>query len=237
MSRSRRGTGPRTRLEIDPASGDGERGDRPAAPAPGVFIHPRALVETTALGRGTRVWAFTHVCRDAVVGAECNIGEACYVEGGSRIGDRVTVKNGVMIWDGVTIGDDAFIGPGVVFTNDLRPRSARFPPVRRRYGGKAWLSPTVVGRGASIGANATIVSGIAIGDFAMIGAGAVVTGDVAPHAVAFGSPARARGWVCVCGGRLRLGKATGACVDCGRAYRRTGAGVAKALPREARGGR
>ena len=129
-----------------------------------------------------------------MVGRDCNVGEGCFLEAGSRIGDRVTVKNGVMVWDGVTVEDDAFIGPCAVFTNDVRPRSGRAPAAAHRYRTKDWLRRTVVGRGASIGANATIGSGIAIGEFAMIGAGSVVTSDVAAHTLAFGVPARRRGF-------------------------------------------
>jgi acetyltransferase-like isoleucine patch superfamily enzyme len=185
-----------------------------------VFIHPKALVDTTAIGAGTRIWAFAHVCEKAVVGAHCNIGEGCYVEGGSRIGDHVTVKNGAMIWEGVEIADGAFIGPGVVFTNDLRPRSRRAPDAARRYASKQWLRKTSVGRGASIGAHATIGSGIVIGVFAMIGAGAMVTRDVPAFAVVTGNPARVRGHACACGGPLRFRGASGRCGDCGRSYRR-----------------
>lgn len=201
-----------------------------------VFVHPRAIVDSRAVGRGTRVWAFAHVCAGAVVGADCNIGEGCYVEGGSRLGDRVTVKNGVMVWEGVSVADDVFIGPGVVFTNDLRPRSPRAPAAAARYRTKAWLSTTTVGRGASIGANATIGSGITIGEFAMVGAGAVVTSDVAAHAVAFGVPARARGWACACGARLDFTRGRAACADCGTQYLRVRGGVTVATSGR-RGGR
>jgi acetyltransferase-like isoleucine patch superfamily enzyme len=194
-------------------------------------VHPGALVDSRAIGPGTRIWAFTHVCEGAVIGADCNVGEGCYIEGGSRIGDRVTVKNGVMIWEGVAVEDDAFIGPGVVFTNDMHPRSARSPAARARYRDKTWLQPTLVGRGASIGANATIASGIAIGAFAMIGAGAVVTADIAPYAIAAGVPARARGWACACGETLALRAGRAECGACGARYRRTPAGVAPAPAR------
>ena len=189
--------------------------------AAGVFIHPNALVDSAAIGAGTRIWAFAHVCKDAVVGARCNIGEGCYVEGGSRIGDNVTVKNGAMIWEGVEIADDAFIGPGVVFTNDARPRSPRLPLVKARYATRQWVQPTRVSRGASIGANATICSGLVIGEFAMVGAGAIVTADVPAFALAIGNPARVRGYVCACGARLAFRRATARCGDCSRQYRQT----------------
>ena len=192
----------------------------------GVFIHPQAIVESAAIGRGTRIWALTHVCKGAALGADCNVGEGCYIEGGSRIGDRVTVKNGAMIWEGVTIGDDAFVGPGVVFTNDARPRSRRFDGARHKYMSAAWLAPTTVGRGASIGANCTISCGLSIGDFAMIGAGAVVTADIPAHVLAFGNPARAHGYVCVCGERLpSFRKGVARCAACGVRHRKSGARV------------
>jgi len=192
----------------------------------GVFIHPQAIVESAAIGTGTRIWAFAHVCKEATLGADCNVGEGCYIEGGSRIGDRVTVKNGAMIWEGVAIGDDVFVGPGVVFTNDLRPRSPRFEPVRDRYASKRWLGHTRVGRGASIGANATVSCGVSIGDFAMIGAGAMVTADVPAYALAFGNPAHVRGYVCVCGEKLpSFRKCSTRCAACGLRYRKTARGV------------
>ncbi|MGA2603723.1 MAG: acyltransferase [Verrucomicrobiia bacterium] len=191
-----------------------------------VFIHPQAIVDSAAIGTGTRIWAFAHVCKGATLGANCNVGEGCFIEGGSRIGDRVTVKNGTMIWEGVTIADDVFVGPGVVFTNDLRPRSPRFGPVAERYASKRWLSHTTVGRGVSFGANATVRSGISIGDFAMIGAGAMVTTDVPAYALVFGNPARVRGYVCMCGAKLpSFRKGSARCGACGLRYRKTGKGV------------
>ena len=99
----------------------------------GFFQHPLALVESGAVGAGTRIWAFAHVLRGARIGAHCNIGDHCFVEGGARIGDNVTIKNGVAIWDGVVVRDNAFVGPFAVFTNDLAPRSPRFPGAARRY--------------------------------------------------------------------------------------------------------
>ena len=189
------------------------------------FVHPQAIVDNAVIGPGTRVWAFAHVCRDAVVGNNCNIGDGCYIENGCRIGNNVTVKNGAMIWEGITIADDAFIGPGVVFTNDRHPRSPRFEPVRPKYASKGWLSPTTVGRGAAIGANATIGSGLTIGEFAMVGAAANVTADVPAHALVLGNPARVRGYVCACGQRLRFRGAAATCAGCGCRYRKDRKGV------------
>jgi UDP-2-acetamido-3-amino-2,3-dideoxy-glucuronate N-acetyltransferase len=176
----------------------------------GYFKHELALVESERIGAGTRVWAFAHVMEGASVGADCNIGEHCFVERGAVLGDRVTVKNGVAVWDGVTAEDDVFIGPAAVLTNDLRPRSRTpdFRPV-----------PTRLGRGCSIGANATILCGIRVGAFALVGAGAVVTRDVPDHGLVVGNPARVSGFVCVCAKTLRFAADTALCV-CGRRYER-----------------
>lgn len=182
-----------------------------------VFIHPRALCESDSVGPGTRVWAFAHVMRGAVVGADCNVGGGVFIEAGAVIGDRVTIKNQAMIWDGVRIEDDAFIGPGAVFANDRHPRSPRMPGGADRYDGSdAWKVATVVRRGASLGAGAVVLPGVTVGRYACVGAGAVVTRDVAPHRLVVGNPARAVGWSCVCGGLLGEDLA---CLLCGSAHR------------------
>ncbi len=145
------------------------------------FKHPHALVETDRIGRGTRVWAFAHVLPGAVIGEDCNICDQTFIENDVLIGSRVTIKCGVQIWDGVRLEDDVFIGPNATFTNDPLPRSrahlAKYPV-------------TTVRHGASIGANATILPGLVIGQHAMVGAGAVVTRSVPPYAVVVGNPAR-----------------------------------------------
>lgn len=145
------------------------------------FRHPQALVETEHIGRDTRVWAFVHVLPGARIGVECNICDHVFIENEVVLGDRVTVKSGVQLWDGVTIEDDVFIGPNVTFTNDPAPRSRRRPD--------QWPQLTIR-KGASIGANATLLPGITVGQYAMVGAGAVVTRTVPPHAVVIGNPAR-----------------------------------------------
>lgn len=149
------------------------------------FQHPAAIVETVAIGEGTRVWAFAHVLAGAVIGRDCNICDNVFVESGATVGDRVTVKCGVQLWSGVTIHDDVFIGPNATFTNDPFPRS--------RHHDRPLLS-TVVEQGASIGANATVLPGVRIGRRAMVGAGAVVTADVPPNAIVVGNPARISGY-------------------------------------------
>ncbi len=150
------------------------------------FVHAAGIVDDGArVGSGTRVWAFAHILPGAVVGEDCNICDGVFVEGGVSVGDRVTVKPGVQLYTGVTLEDDVFVGPNATFTNDLYPRS------------RQWLDEhpeIVVRRGASIGANATLLPGVEIGTGAMVGAGAVVTRSVPPHAVVVGNPARIVGY-------------------------------------------
>lgn len=147
----------------------------------GVFIHPQALVESGRIGQGTRIWAFAHVLPGAVIGRECNICDHVFVENDVVVGDRVTVKSGVQLWDGIRLEDGVFVGPNVTFSNDPFPRSQQY---------LAEYPKTVVKAGASIGSNATILPGLVIGQQAMVGAGAVVTRSVPPHAVVVGNPAR-----------------------------------------------
>ena len=149
--------------------------------AAGIFVHRLALCESDEVGAGTKIWAFAHVMKGAVIGRDCNIGDHAFIEAGARIGDRVTLKNQVMVWDGVDIGDDVFVGPGVSFTNDVYPRSRRLPlPADAAdYRAEAgWLVPTRVENGASLGARCVILPGAHIGAYAMVAAGAVVTREV-----------------------------------------------------------
>ena len=159
------------------------------------FISDTAIVDERArIGEGTKIWHHAQVREGAVIGRACNIGKGVYVDLDVKIGDRVKVQNNVSIYHGVEIGDDVFIGPSVAFTNDKHPRAWLWDESR--------LCRTKVRKGASIGANATIVCGIEIGEFAMIGAGSVVTKDVPPHALVLGNPGKIRGFVCECGERL-----------------------------------
>ena len=165
-----------------------------------VSVHPTAVCESESIGEGTCVWAFAHVMKGAVIGRDCNICDHAFVEGGARLGDGVTVKNQVMIWEGVTIEDYVFLGPGMIFTNDHYPRSPRMAAVAEHYRiNKNWLLPTIVRRGATIGAGAIILCGVTIGQYAIIGAGAVVTRDVPAHRLVVGNPARIAGRACICG--------------------------------------
>jgi acetyltransferase-like isoleucine patch superfamily enzyme len=148
----------------------------------------------------------------ARIGSDCNVGDHAFIESGAVIGDRVTVKNNALIWNGVSIEDEVFIGPNAVFTNDLNPRAG----IKRSP--EEYLVSTSVRRGATIGANATLLCGITIGSHAFVGAGAVVVSDVVAHALMLGNPARRVGWACECGLRLP----DGLLCSCGRAYRESG---------------
>jgi acetyltransferase-like isoleucine patch superfamily enzyme len=158
------------------------------------FKHKTALVDKKAkIGKGTRLWAFTNVKAGAVIGRDCNICDGSFVEGGAVVGDNVTIKHHVAVFDGVIIGDGVFVGSNVAFINDRHPRSQK----------KDWvLEKTVVGKGATIGSNAVIMCGTRIGAHAVVGAGSVVTKDVAPFTVVYGNPASVKGYVCHCGRKL-----------------------------------
>jgi UDP-2-acetamido-3-amino-2,3-dideoxy-glucuronate N-acetyltransferase len=162
------------------------------------FKHPNALVESSEIGKGTRIWAFAHVMRGARIGEDCNLCDHVFVESRVRIGNQVTIKNGVALWDGVVLEDRVFVGPNAVFTNDKNPRVAYHKQPEE-------FLPTVVREGASIGANVTVVCGLEIGRHAFIGAGAVVTRDVSDHAIVIGNPARQVGYMCECGNKIRAG--------------------------------
>lgn len=191
--------------------------------------HETARVDEGAhVGDGTLVWGMAYVMRTAHVGENCMLGQAVHVGAGATVGDRCSIQNGAQIFTGVTLGDDVFIGPHVVFTNVLVPRA---------FAKAVSFEPTLVGPGASIGANATIICGTKIGEYAMIGAGAVVTKDVLPHTLVVGNPARVVARVCRCGAKLIIQRYAPpsvypthfgyTCPDCPLQYRARGVGADK----------
>jgi UDP-2-acetamido-3-amino-2,3-dideoxy-glucuronate N-acetyltransferase len=175
------------------------------------FAHESSYIDDGAvIGRGTRIWHFCHVMPGAVIGEGCNLGQNVVVMGGTRLGNNVKVQNNVSIYEGVMLEDDVFCGPSCVFTNVTNPRS--------HVSRKSEYRPTLVRRGSTIGANATIVCGITLGEYSFIGAGAVVTSDVPAFALMVGVPARRVGWMCQCGVRVVVSKDTAACAACGARY-------------------
>jgi acetyltransferase-like isoleucine patch superfamily enzyme len=158
------------------------------------YKHPTAIVESDTIGEGSKIWHFVHIRKDAIIGKNCNIGKSVYVDTEVRIGDNVKIQNFVSIYKGVIIEDDVFVGPSVVFTNDIYPRAFIWEDEK--------ITQTFIKKDSSIGANATIICGVTVGEYAMIGAGSVVTRDVPPHGLVFGNPASFKGFVCQCGKKL-----------------------------------
>jgi UDP-2-acetamido-3-amino-2,3-dideoxy-glucuronate N-acetyltransferase len=176
-----------------------------------VFIHESAFVDEGAqIGAGTRVWHFCHILGGAVIGERCSLGQNVVVMNGTRIGTNVKIQNNVSIYEGVTLEDDVFCGPSMVFTNVINPRSH----INRKHEYRR----TLVKRGASIGANATVVCGVTLGKYCFVAAGAVVTRDVPDYALVMGVPAVQVGWMCYCGKRLSSFAPQAICPDCSRQY-------------------
>lgn len=174
--------------------------------------HPSSFIDDGAvIGAGTRIWHFCHVMPGAVIGERCNLGQNVVVMPGTRIGNDVKIQNNVSIYEGVTLEDGVFCGPSCVFTNVLNPRS--------HISRKKEYAATLVRRGATIGANATVICGATIGEYAFVGAGAVVRGDVPAFALVVGVPARQVGWMCRCGARLEVRAGLATCTACGTRYR------------------
>ena len=161
------------------------------------FAHQLAVVETDDIGLGTRIWAFAHVMPEARIGCNCNICDHAFIESGVILGDNVTVKNGVALWRGITIEDNVFLGPNCVFTNDRNPRAYIKKAGRE-------LTPTLIRANATVGANATILCGLTIGQHAFVGAGAVVLSSIPDFGLVVGNPAKLIGWMCACAHRLPL---------------------------------
>lgn len=173
------------------------------------MIHPTSEVQSTNIGEKTKIWQYCVVLKNAVIGKNCNINYNVFIENDVNIGDNVTIKSGVQIWDGLRIGNNVFIGPNVTFTNDLFPRSKFFLKE---------LLVTNINEGASIGANSTILCGITIGKFAMIGAGSVVTKNVPDYALWYGNPAIFKANICICGNKLDNQLV---CTKCNKTYKKT----------------
>lgn len=195
------------------------------------MIHESCYIdESCEIGAGTRVWHFSHLMRGCRIGRECSIGQNCVISPGVVIGDRCKIQNNVSVYSGVELEEEVFLGPSMVFTNVLTPR-AHIP-----RNTPADFLATRVRRGASVGANATIVAGVTVGQYALIGAGAVVTRDVPDFAIVYGNPARTRGWACHCGAALRFEPASppttagepapsACCSECGSRYELHESGV------------
>ena len=179
------------------------------------FAHATAIIDDgTSIGAGSKIWHFSHIMNGSVVGNNCNIGQNVVIGPNATVGNNCKIQNNVSVYQGVTLEDDVFCGPSMVFTNVFNPRAH----IRRMHEAR----PTLVRRGATLGANCTIVCGVTIGQYAFVGAGAVVTRDIADYALVYGNPARQRGWVCQCGERLAPDFH---CPACGMQYQLASAGL------------
>ncbi|HDS45801.1 MAG TPA: N-acetyltransferase [Methanomicrobia archaeon] len=158
------------------------------------YKHPTAVVETEEIGEGTKIWHFVHVRAGARIGKRCSIGKSVYIDTNVEIGDGVKIQNFASVYQGVRLEDEVFVGPAVTFTNDRYPRAFLWC--------EGMILPTLVEKGASIGANATVMCGVTIHEYAIVGAGSVVTKDVTPFGLVYGNPAELRGFVCCCGTKL-----------------------------------
>ena len=179
------------------------------------FVHPRAVVDDDVMiGKGTKIWHFSHILSESHIGEKCNIGQNVVIGPDVTIGNQCKIQNNVSIYKGVTLEDGVFCGPSMVFTNIFNPRAeiSKMDQVR----------PTIVKKGATIGANATIVCGHTIGQYAFVGAGAVVTKDVPDHALMVGNPAKQMGWACICGEKLKKNLS---CAVCKKRFKKTSNGM------------
>ncbi len=192
---------------------------------PAYSAHESAYIdEPSSIGEGTKIWHFSHIMRDTTIGRNCVIGQNVLIGPNVRIGNNVKIQNNVSVYEGVELEDDVFCGPSMVFTNVSTPRSGTPRKTSEHF------LRTIVRRGASIGANATIVCGVTIGEYAFVGAGAVITKDVPPYALVYGNPARGHGFACECGIRLEFLETVALCNACGKLYRRIDGVVKRISP-------
>lgn len=203
---------PETKQETHPKAATPKEVPAPTDDTDSFFVHPTSVLEeTVTIGPGTKIWLFCHLLAGAAVGSHCNIGQNVVIDSDATVGNRCKIQNNVSLYKGVTLEDDVFCGPSMVFTNVYNPRAE----IRKMNQAR----PTLVRKGATIGANATIICGNTIGRYAFIGAGSVVTKDVPDYALVVGNPARQIGWVCRCGERLTQELD---CKGCGKRYGRCG---------------
>ena len=194
---------------------------KPEKKRPGKFyVHPTATIDKPCeIGQGTKIWHYSHVMSGAIIGENCQIGQNVLVSSSAEVGNGVKIQNNVSVYDGVKLEDGVFCGPSMVFTNVINPRS--HVPRRDEF------KKTLVKRGATLGANSTIICGVTIGEYAFIGAGAVVTKDVPPRALVYGNPASMKGWMCDCGVKLEFKGQKGACQRCGSIFLLNKKGLSK----------
>jgi UDP-2-acetamido-3-amino-2,3-dideoxy-glucuronate N-acetyltransferase len=192
-----------------------------------IFVHESSYVdEPCAIGAGTRIWHFSHVMKNCRIGRDCNIGQNVVISPDVTIGDNVKIQNNVSVYTGCILEDDVFCGPSMVFTNVMNPRS--------HVARKNEYRQTLVRKGASLGANSTVVCGATIGRYAFVGAGSVVTRDIPDYALVYGNPARLCGWMCACGIKIEFGAGeTAVCPACGAGYFKQGKTVSPAQAKEA----
>lgn len=194
-----------------------DKAEASSAKAANYFVHESSYIdEPVEIGEGTKIWHFSHVCSGASIGRNCSIGQNVSIARNVTIGNNVKIQNNVSVYEGVTLEDEVFCGPSMVFTNVTTPRSGTPRNTSADY------APTLVRRGASIGANATIVCGSTLGEYAFVGAGSVVTKDVPPYAMVYGNPARVRGYACECGVKLAFADDRADCTNCSRRYEKNG---------------
>jgi UDP-2-acetamido-3-amino-2,3-dideoxy-glucuronate N-acetyltransferase len=182
------------------------------------YVHPTAVIdEPVEIGEGTRIWHFSHIMSGARIGKNCNIGQNVFIDSGTILGNNIKVQNNVSVYSGVILEDDVFCGPSMVFTNVFNPRS--FISRKKEF------RKTLVRKGATIGANSTIVCGNTIGQYAFIGASSVVTKDVPGYALVYGNPGKVKGWVCQCAVEITFRSGRAKCQVCGKKYRKYKMGV------------